>query len=329
MLATRPLRFILLVAFAIFVITLLSGYGTGGSLSWLSTSSVLSHDVARVSLRGHMRLAEKIWSKTVEQRHNLLAEWQYPENMPLFPADSPKKYPGSPYSIWDFAPASWSCPYEMERIGRMGDGGKWVCGMSKYEELPATRPCVIYSFGVQTESSYEDETIERTNCEIWAYDYSVTNFGKQLSYEHRARAHFTQAGISGVTNATSFPPFYTIQDLMKTNGHDYIDILKMDIEYAEFASLSSLDRAFPEGEGFELPIGQLMVELHLFGHEEMTAYNFLQWWETLEARGLRPVWTEPNLLYTTMRIERGDPRLAEYTLVNIKDRRSVLFKGLN
>lgn len=174
--ATRPLRFILLAAFAIFVITLLSGYGTGGSLSWLSASSVLSHDVARVSLREHMRLAEKIWSKTVEQRHSLLAEWRYPENMPLyvhpqsrirtkastdesrFPADSPKKYPGSPYSIWDFVPASWSCPYEMERIGRMGDGGKWVCGMSKYEELPATRPCVIYSFGVQTESSYGKST---------------------------------------------------------------------------------------------------------------------------------------------------------------------------
>jgi hypothetical protein len=84
MLATRPLRFILLGAFVIFVITLLSGYGPGGSLSWLSTSSVLSHDVARVSLREHMRLAEKIWSKTVEQRHNLLGEWRYPENMPLY-----------------------------------------------------------------------------------------------------------------------------------------------------------------------------------------------------------------------------------------------------
>lgn len=52
----------------------------------------------------------------------------------------------------------------------------------------------------------------------------------------------------------------------------------MDIEYAEFASLTSLDRAFPEEGGFELPIGQLMVELHLFGHEEMTGYNFLKWY---------------------------------------------------
>ena len=56
------------------------------------------------------------------------------------------------------------------------------------------------------------------------------------------------------------------------------DILKMDIEYAEFASLTSLDQAFPEDENFELPIGQLMVELHLFGHEEMTGYNFLKWY---------------------------------------------------
>ncbi|OBT42189.1 hypothetical protein VE00_06833 [Pseudogymnoascus sp. WSF 3629] len=325
MVATRPLRFILLGAFAIFVITLLSGYGPGGSLSWLSTSSVLSHDVARVSLREHMRLAEKIWSKTVEQRHNLLGEWRYPENMPLFPADSPKKYPGSPYSIWDFVPASWSCPYEMERIGRMGDGGKPSLAMASQPPTLKGPP----AHANETFLRLEDETIERTNCEIWAYDYSVTSFGKQLSYEHRARAHFTQAGISGVTNATSFPPFYTIQDLMKTNGHDYIDVLKMDIEYAEFASLTSLNRAFPEEDGFELPIGQLMVELHLFGHEDMTGYNFLQWWETLEARGLRPVWTEPNLLYTTMRIEKGDPRLAEYTLVNTKDRRSVLFEGLN
>lgn len=68
----------------------------------------------------------------------------------------------------------------------------------------------------------EDETIERTHCEIWAYDFSVTNFGKQLSKEHRARAHFTQAGISGVTNTTARPPFYTIQDIMKMNGHDYM-----------------------------------------------------------------------------------------------------------
>ena len=41
----------------------------------------------------------------------------------------------------------------MERVGRMGDGGKWVCGMSRYEQL-APKKCIVYSFGVQTESSF-------------------------------------------------------------------------------------------------------------------------------------------------------------------------------
>lgn len=45
----------------------------------------------------------------------------------------------------------------------------------------------------------------------------------------------------------------------------------------------------------------------------------------LESRGMRPAWTEPNLLYTTLRLEKGDPRLAEYSFINIKDSRSVLF----
>lgn len=95
-----------------------------------------------------------------------------------------------PYTIWDFTPASYGCPHEMERIGRMGDGGKWVCGMSKYIELSKKQKCVVYSFGVRDESSFgtipnpsilqstsanisltEEELLERTNCEIWAYDF--------------------------------------------------------------------------------------------------------------------------------------------------------------
>ena len=71
-------------------------------------------------------------------------------------------------------------------------------------------------------SQIEDETIARTHCEVWAYDFTVTDFGKQLSAEHKLRAHFTTAGISGTTNTSSNPPFYTIQDLMKLNGHDYM-----------------------------------------------------------------------------------------------------------
>lgn len=186
--------------------------------------------------------------------------------------------------------------------------------------------------------------LARTHCEIWAYDFSVVDFGAQLSTTHRARAHFTQAGISGTTDSHRSPPFYSIQDLMKMNGHTYLDILKIDIEFSEFDSLRSLSDAFSASSGLDFPIGQILIEIHLFGRRNLEVTNsqgladgtvhpitsgeFLDWWEMLEARGIRPAFTEPNLLYSTLMIENGQPRLAEYTLINTKDPRSVLFQGL-
>jgi hypothetical protein len=50
-------------------------------------------------------------------------------------------------------------------------------------------------------------------------------------------------------------------------------------------------------------------------------------WERLEERGLRPAWTEPNLLAVTMNVNGDkDPNMAEYTLINVHDKRSVLLQ---
>lgn len=51
--------------------------------------------------------------------------------------------------------------------------------------------------------------------------------------------------------------------------------------------------------------------------------------ERLEAVGLRPVWTEPNLLASTIGkgTGGGDPFLAEYTFINIRDSKSILVSG--
>lgn len=44
----------------------------------------------------------------------------------------------------DFFLPSFRCPHRVERIGIMGDGGKWVCGL---ERIAPKRECNIYSFG--------------------------------------------------------------------------------------------------------------------------------------------------------------------------------------
>lgn len=300
---------------ALFIVVMFTHFGTDNGLS--GVGSTISESLVRGSVKSSMAKSESLWEKTVKQRHEILGAVG---DVGLFPATGAPSYFTYPYSVWDFVPASWSCPFEVERIGRMGDGGKWVCGMSRYEKNQ--RPLIIYSFGVQNESSFEQEMLERTNCFIWGYDFSVEAFGPALVEPYRSRTKFLQAGINGQTDTVRNPPYYNIQDLMAKNGHTYIDILKIDIEFFEFSTLTSLIKFTRNGE---FPIGQMLLEIHLFGHQDSSLPVFIDWWESLEQVGMRATWTEPNLLAVTMKLEDGNPRLAEYSLVNVMSKSNKLF----
>ena len=58
----------------------------------------------------------------------------------------------------------------------MMDGGKFVCGLSALARLPEEE-CVLYSFGVNGESSFEAEVLQKTNCKAYGYDFSVNSWG--------------------------------------------------------------------------------------------------------------------------------------------------------
>ncbi|KZL65861.1 hypothetical protein CT0861_09523, partial [Colletotrichum tofieldiae] len=64
-----------------------------------------------------------------------------------------------------------------------------------------------------------------------AYDYSVVDFRKQVDGKHRDRAHFKQG--------------------------------------AEFDTLDRMHCYFPLSAREELPIGQLMLKIHLFKDENL------------------------------------------------------------
>ena len=51
----------------------------------------------------------------------------------------------------DFFAAAFNCPHEVERLGALGDGGKWVCGLSCVAKKP---DCVVYSFGKYFQTSF-------------------------------------------------------------------------------------------------------------------------------------------------------------------------------
>jgi hypothetical protein len=114
------------------------------------------------------------------------------------------------------------------------------------------------------------------------------------------------ATITCALNPSAIPNAQREANLSLNNS----DILKIDIEEAEFDALTSLNE-YTQAHEHEYPIGQMLIELHLFARGGMTLPSFLKWWESLEFRGLRPAWTEPNLLAVTVGLEDKNPRLAE------------------
>lgn len=79
-------------------------------------------------------------------------------------------------------------------------------------------------------------------------------------------------------------------DVLVCLGHSHIDILKIDIEGYEFESLAAFIKPYISGStATPIPVGQLQLEIHIWKQPFAT---FLSWWESLEAVGLRPFWTE-------------------------------------
>ncbi|KAH9015612.1 hypothetical protein EDB84DRAFT_1525876, partial [Lactarius hengduanensis] len=68
---------------------------------------------------------------------------------------------------WDFFVPAFQC------VSTLGDGWKWVCGLDRVVKQDK---CVIYSFGINGESSFESTLPKRApGCEVWGYDCSVNS----------------------------------------------------------------------------------------------------------------------------------------------------------
>ncbi|KAF5339969.1 hypothetical protein D9611_012433 [Ephemerocybe angulata] len=263
-------------------------------------------------LVSRIQQSHDIYDRLLKNRKGLIKKFgPNPADIALFPPDVA---PWPPYTVWDFFPAAFNCPHEIERHGALGDGGKWVCGLSRVQDKP---DCIVYSFGINLESSFEAEILKYTkHCQIWGYDFSVKSFGPEIPSNQLHRTHFHAYGLGGEDKhgPNDSPPMYTLETLMRENGHTHIDLLKIDIEGWEFDTLTTLIKPYATS-GLPLPFGQLQLEIHIW---DKTFAQYLTWWETLEAAGLRPFWTEPNLVYQNYNKKKGTADLAEYSFLNVK-----------
>ncbi|KAN0138449.1 Methyltransferase domain containing protein [Lactarius tabidus] len=246
------------------------------------------------SLRAWLAEEEARYVVAVQERLELIKKWGPRE-------DAVDPYPthGEFYTLWDFHILAFQCPHRVQRVGTLGDGGKWVCGLDRVAKQDK---CVIYSFGTNGESSFESTLLQRApGCEVWGYGYSVNSvLGPEITNdpELRDRANFKPYALGGTNNHNDNdnPKFWTLDSLMDLNGHTFIDILKVDIEGGEFDALTTFLTANAERD--VLPVGQLQFEIHARDGRE----NF----EYFAPVGLRPFWTEPCYSFVNI---RGDHAL--------------------
>ena len=138
------------------------------------------------------------------------------------------------------------------------DGQKAVCIQPESVAPPVNKSCIVYSFGINYEWSFDD-AMESYGCQVYAFDPSMDKEGER--FDHSPGVHFYKIGL-GAKDETpaNGPVVHTLQSIRQLLGHQdrVIDYLKIDIEGSEWDVLPQL-----MGTGELTHVRQMGVEIHL------------------------------------------------------------------
>ena len=188
---------------------------------------------------------------------------------------------------------AWPCMFG-DRILHSGfqlwDSAYRICGAHLLQD-----PCVVYSFGSNDDFDFEQSlTAVAPHCEIQIFDPVGS---KQ---EARPVRKLALSNISGHESLklkeSDFEPTevlsQTLSDVMKTNGHGHIDVLKIDIEGSEHRVIEQLHASgWPS-------VGQVLMEVHIGPDlQNHTIEDLDLLVARLEHAGFRLFSAEPNFVW--------------------------------
>lgn len=151
----------------------------------------------------------------------------------------------------------YRCPGVVEKVGPLSDGGKWVCGVETLLQRPG---CVIYSFGSNGDTSFEEIMLNTTKCSVWTFDPTL-DAAMLAKVQAVPDLNFARVGLADIDGEMAIAgkvlPVRTLYTLMRERGHTWVDLFKMDIEGGEWAVLDGFVL-----KGSPLPISQAQIEFH-------------------------------------------------------------------
>ena len=200
------------------------------------------------------------------------------------------------------------------RSGMIVDGAWTVC-FDKIITSPATgdqhndqqSKCTVLSFGIADDFTFDDG-MAGFGCEVHSFDPSMP----LPNHKHATSVYFYSIGL-GDANSNHADgidmrskkemkwKIRTLDRLMRDLKVTSIDVLKVDIEGAEWSFLESA-LSYPPHESPLLHVQQLLVEVHLWKQSSKTAaYDVQRWFNVLRAlrlHGFTQFWHHRNPLST-------------------------------
>ena len=225
---------------------------------------------------GFFQYSEEKWErkKKIHRLQTLLQHGDQADSGWFFGYDRGAKFY---QSNWE---PTWSCGYE-QRLGNVGDGGKWVCDPYMIAEVPE---CNVVCIGSNNDWGFE-EAVYKMNpkCRIYTFDHTIKhNVKNKPEY-----VNYYAIGL-GPQNSGDIRK---MDVLLRTAGllNTTIDILKIDCEGCEYGVYVDFFTVF---------IRQILIELHGVGpkNQRTGPAHVNTFFESMHNNGYVIFHKEPNTL---------------------------------
>uniref|UniRef100_A0A2C9JWP8 Methyltransferase domain-containing protein n=1 Tax=Biomphalaria glabrata TaxID=6526 RepID=A0A2C9JWP8_BIOGL len=187
------------------------------------------------------------------------------------------------------------------RLGDVSDGGWEICDDA---DVRPREPCIIYSFGINYDFSFDEAAAALYGCHVFSFDPSMNLVKDQ--FDRSPKVHFSSLGLSGQSfiNKDNWT-MLTLKEIRRRLGHksSSIDVIKMDVEGSEWQALPEMIQSG------ELPgnVKQVLLEYHLGSTLKSVRLAELKVVKNLERIGFKKFYVHKNPFCRTIDTEMPSP----------------------
>lgn len=167
---------------------------------------------------------------------------------------------------------------KLMRFGAAGDGGWVVCNDGRAAIGPQS---LVLSFGIRDDDSFDRHINAATQAEVYMFD--PTEFVSIDRAQHTKAMVFHAWGLAAADNEGGKFPYLTLRTIrhrLKIPQDRIVDVLKVDIEHNEWASLLQACTA-----GDLRLVRQIAVEFHLWPGDRPHQQYFAEQREVVRCLG--------------------------------------------